>query len=157
MMTMLIGTVEHIVFAYDDDMGYGATLCEEKIGRCDLGPRMDEPITCPKCNEIQIKNSKIPTCNIREHVGIERVIQKLGMDQTIMPDPELGQDVAFLAHVITVDKALLGRYRGALEQVHMWGAHDLGSLTGKMCKLTCPVCIARKALGLPEPGTGTPA
>lgn len=40
-------------------------------------------------------------CTIREHVGLEKVIGKLGMSEAIMPDPELGQDVAFLAHVIT--------------------------------------------------------
>lgn len=40
-------------------------------------------------------------CNIREHNGLETVMMKLGACLPLMPDPELGQDVAFLAHVIS--------------------------------------------------------
>ena len=58
-MTMLIDGVEHVIFAYDDDMGYGVTICEEKIGRCDLGPRLEQEVTCSKCKEIQAANAKV--------------------------------------------------------------------------------------------------
>jgi len=50
----------------------------------------------------------IHSCGVREHAGIEKVISKLNMHEPIMPDPDLGQDVAFLAHVITsLQKRLL--------------------------------------------------
>jgi len=44
---------------------------------------------------------RMPKCNVREHAGLEKVMYKLGACLPLMPDPELGQDVAFLAHVIT--------------------------------------------------------
>lgn len=43
----------------------------------------------------------IHSCGVREHDGINKAIVKLGLGMPIMPDPELGQDVAFLGHVIT--------------------------------------------------------
>lgn len=58
MLSMLIDGIEHVVWAYDDDMGYGATLCEVGIGRSDVGPRLEQEITCQKCKEIQVLNEK---------------------------------------------------------------------------------------------------
>lgn len=39
-------------------------------------------------------------CSIREHAGLDRVIQKICMGEKILPDPSLGQDVAFLGRII---------------------------------------------------------
>jgi len=56
------------------------------------------------------------TCDVREHAGLENVIHKMGMAQPLMPDPELGQDVAFLAHVITKLQADLDLKSRALKE-----------------------------------------
>jgi hypothetical protein len=40
------------------------------------------------------------TCTVREHTGLEKVVHKVNMGEKILPDPELGQDAAFLAFVI---------------------------------------------------------
>lgn len=58
-----------------------------------------------------------PACTIREHAGLEKVLQKMGMNEKLMPDPELGQDVAFLAHVITIDHEKLGQAHKLVEAV----------------------------------------
>jgi hypothetical protein len=50
---MLIEGLEHVALAYDDDTGCGMTLCKKKICPGDLGPRMEESITCPECLKIQ--------------------------------------------------------------------------------------------------------
>lgn len=62
-----------------------------------------------------------PPCP-REHAGLEKVIQKLGLRQTpLLPDPELGQDVALLAHIIdgipdAVKQARAEAYRDGLKR-----------------------------------------
>ena len=40
--------VEHAVEYYNDESGYGLTLCGAGIGRHDLGPRF-EHVDCIKC------------------------------------------------------------------------------------------------------------
>lgn len=55
-------------------------------------------------------------CAVREHAGLEKLIHKMGMAQPLMPDPELGQDVAFLAHVITKLQAALDLKTRALKE-----------------------------------------
>lgn len=59
MMTILVSGVEHALVFYNDNNGYGLALCEEKIGPWDVGPRMDEKITCTKCQEAQAKNDEV--------------------------------------------------------------------------------------------------
>ena len=53
----------------------------------------------------------IGDCTIREHAGLDKVVYKLGLNQSLLPDPELGQDVAFLAFVI-------GKLEERLKKVH---------------------------------------
>jgi len=55
MTSMLVGTIEHVCAAYDDNTGHGMTLCEKSIGPCDLGPRM-EKATCEDCLRIALAN-----------------------------------------------------------------------------------------------------
>jgi hypothetical protein len=50
---MLVAGVEHVCIIYDDDTGRGLTLCEERIGPQDIGPRLDEEITCEKCLQVE--------------------------------------------------------------------------------------------------------
>jgi len=58
MTTMLVEGVEHICAAYNDDNGCGFTLCEQRIGPQDVGPRLDETVTCQKCIAIEARNAK---------------------------------------------------------------------------------------------------
>ena len=53
--TMLIEGVEHVCIIYDDDTGRGLTLCQERIGPQDIGPRLDEEVTCEKCLEPEMQ------------------------------------------------------------------------------------------------------
>jgi len=79
---------------------------------------------CPECggeddsSKHQMTCVSLKICQVREHVGIEKVIQKIGMNQPLMPDPELGQDVAFLAHVITTLTAENVRQRSENTALH---------------------------------------
>jgi hypothetical protein len=50
-------------------------------------------------------------CRVREHAGLERVMAKIGMNEPLLPDPDLGQDVAFLAFVIERMKAVVDAAR----------------------------------------------
>lgn len=43
---------------------------------------------------------KVGKCTIREHAGLEKVMGKIGLNQALLPDPELGQDVAFVAFAL---------------------------------------------------------
>lgn len=51
MQTMLMDGIEHAVTEYNDDTGYGLTICNKRIGRHDTGPRIDEPLTCQACKD----------------------------------------------------------------------------------------------------------
>lgn len=76
-------------------------------------------MNCPNCGQFLNTSGPVhrcPVCTIREHAGIEKVIGKLGMCQPIMPDPELGQDVAFLAHAITESHKELTRLNLQLDE-----------------------------------------
>jgi len=81
---------------------------------------------CPECgveldspkHQMSCVLSTLGSCAIREHVGIEKLLQKIGMGQPLMPDPELGQDVAFLAHVITTLTAENERHRAGNTGLH---------------------------------------
>jgi len=84
-------------------------------------------------------------CTIREHVGIEKVIGKLGMGERLMPDPELGQDVAFLAHVIEAqkDQLLAGeRHQVTLKEISELPCWCPGAGVGGKCLS----CVAKKAI-----------
>jgi hypothetical protein len=50
-------------------------------------------------------------CYDRNHVGLRKIINKLGMGLQIFPDPELGQDVAFVAMVIENQHRLIDEYK----------------------------------------------
>lgn len=39
-------------------------------------------------------------CEDRNHVGLRKLINKLGCGERVFPDPELGQDVAFVARIV---------------------------------------------------------
>ena len=43
---------------------------------------------------------KVGKCTIREHTGLETVVQKIGLNHFILPDPSLGQDAAFVAFAL---------------------------------------------------------
>lgn len=58
-------------------------------------------------------------CHIREHVGLEKVVAKIGMNEPLLPDPELGQDVAFLAFVIKKQQGEIERLTGALKEIRV--------------------------------------
>jgi len=72
--------------------------------------------TCEKCggawdstkHQMTCVAPKVGVCTIREHAGLEKIIQKINLCQELLPDPELGQDVAFLAFVMK-------KYKEALE------------------------------------------
>lgn len=49
MTSMKVGSIEHILAAYDEDTGYGVTFCFESVGPCDLGPNLEQDITCVVC------------------------------------------------------------------------------------------------------------
>ena len=55
METMLVNGTEHAIQVYDDDCGFGLTLCNHTIGPQDIGPRLDEKLTCELCKEIIAK------------------------------------------------------------------------------------------------------
>lgn len=157
------------------------------IGKIWIHPRLGlfSACSCPYGNPLRGGGTPMPpilaglkqtdavavaSCNVREHAGLEKVIQKLGMAQHILPDPELGQDVAFLGHVIgTLEKELeskrkalkeaeeenskfmkrLARYKGTLEKIQ--GARRSGCSTGEAMSKT--ECWAREALGENPEGT----
>lgn len=60
METMKIDDVEHATWAYNDDNGHGLALCGKRIGPQDIGPRLDEPLTCPVCKEMVAKGITEP-------------------------------------------------------------------------------------------------
>ena len=74
----------------------------------------------------EVKRLKETRCTVREHDGIEKVVGKIGLEQSLLPDPELGQDVAFLAFVISSQKKssqiltdLLHRINGRGSAIHL--------------------------------------
>jgi len=60
---MLVEGVEHLLRAYNDDNGYGLTLYEKRVGPWDIGPRLDEAITCVKCEKIRDSLNKVGAKN----------------------------------------------------------------------------------------------
>ena len=56
---------------------------------------------------------------IREHAGLEKVVAKIGMNHGLLPDPELGQDVAFLAFAIEKQKEDIVKLRRQVEVYDM--------------------------------------
>ena len=57
LLSMMLSDGEHGVETYDDDQGYGVTLCGKPIGRNDVDPR-EEPITCTHCKQTLTKKPK---------------------------------------------------------------------------------------------------
>jgi hypothetical protein len=60
---------------------------------------------------IKVCEKDKPECRDRNHVGLEKIINKFGMGQHIFPDPDLEQDVAFLAMVIENQHKLINEFR----------------------------------------------
>lgn len=52
-------------------------------------------------------------CGVKEHAGLERLIQNVCMGRKALPDPTLGKDVAFLGHLIDELTEKLARYQEA--------------------------------------------
>jgi hypothetical protein len=59
MTTMLVNGIEHLLVTYNDNTGYGLTMCEGMVGPWDTGPRLDEKITCAGCLKIMDDNAKV--------------------------------------------------------------------------------------------------
>jgi hypothetical protein len=55
---------EHVVVSYNDDTGHGRTLCGGHVIPSDLGPRINETITCPKCSELQAASEETKSMTI---------------------------------------------------------------------------------------------
>lgn len=56
-ITLLGSKAEHAVEFYDDNTGYGRTMCGAKICPLDSGMHVDEKPTCRKC-KTKMKPSK---------------------------------------------------------------------------------------------------
>jgi hypothetical protein len=92
---------------------------------------------CQKDGCAQPKKEPEPVCTVREHAGLEKAVMKMGIGAPLLPDPELGQDVAFLCHVIgtmakkvestgiTVEKSKL---KGHLSDICDEASHELDGM-----------------------------
>lgn len=65
----------------------------------------------------EVKRLKELGCTVREHRGVEKVVAKIGLAELLLPDPELGQDVAFFAFIITSQKREIALVKDLLHRV----------------------------------------
>ncbi len=106
------------------------------MGCPDVGPHETVKMYFDKIIEYERANAG-KGCPIREHVGLERLLAKLNEGKPLLPDPELGQDVAFVAYCLNAERRSLKEAHDLIQSIE-W-IED-----GEERLWFCPMCEATK-------------